>query len=414
MFGVDSRPVCDALARFLFGKIMANQARIGGIDFMRGIALVAIMVDHVPGNALEGLTPRNFAFSDSAEAFVFLSGVSVGLVYYRKAQASGLMPVTRSCLTRAGRIYGLHVALTVCAVAIFGLCYWLSGFNTLIEAHGRTVVFHEPLRGAIGVALLSHQLGYFNILPLYVVLMMFSPLILAIAKINPHFALFTAGGAYLAVRLLDFHLPNWPEPGGWFFNPFAWQLIFTLGVLAAIRWRDEPLRRSPLIWTACWALAAGAAFVVTDGFGLCSGLHDLVFARLDVGKQNLGAARLVNFLALAYVIATSPFLIQLAQTSGGRALQRIGRHSLAVFAVSSLLSALGQASFTALGGTVSEGMAKFAELGYTLACIGGLFALARYLECRTLSRGAGMRAVAGAGEAMRRFFARPPRSALAR
>ena len=89
---------------------MANQTRIGGIDFVRGIVLIAILIDHVPGTVLESLTPRNFALSDSAEAFVFLSGVSVGLAYYRKALVSGLRPVTRSCFARAGHIYGFHVA----------------------------------------------------------------------------------------------------------------------------------------------------------------------------------------------------------------------------------------------------------------------------------------------------------------
>ncbi len=389
---------------------MAIQARIGGIDFMRGLVLVAIMVDHVPGNALEGLTPRNFAISDSAEAFVFLSGVSVGLAYYRKTLASGLRPVTRSCFARAGRIYSFHVGLTIAAVAIFGLCYWLSGFDSLIEAHGRTVVFHEPLRGAIGVALLSHQLGYFNILPLYIVLMVFSPLILAVARVNTLLALFAAGGAYLAVRLLDFHLPSWPEPGGWFFNPFAWQLVFTLGIVAGIRWRDEPVRRSPTIQAGCLALAVAGAIVVTDGLGLWPGLHDAVFAQLDVGKQNLGAARLVNFLALAYLIATWPFLTNLARTTIGRELQRMGRHSLEVFAFSSLLSALGQASMTAFGGIAPQGIEKGVELGYVVACIGAMFALARYLERRTSPAATPLKTL----PATERIFGRPARNALVR
>ena len=69
---------------------MSNPNRIGGIDFARGLVLVAIMIDHVPGNVLESVTPRNFALSDSAEAFVFLSGVSVGVAYYRKSIISGL------------------------------------------------------------------------------------------------------------------------------------------------------------------------------------------------------------------------------------------------------------------------------------------------------------------------------------
>ena len=37
---------------------MAQQGRIGAIDFWRGGVLVAILVDHIPGNWLENLTPR--------------------------------------------------------------------------------------------------------------------------------------------------------------------------------------------------------------------------------------------------------------------------------------------------------------------------------------------------------------------
>ena len=58
-----------------------NSIRVRDIDFWRGAVLIAILVDHIPGNPLENLTPRNFGLSDSAEAFVFLSGLSVGLIY---------------------------------------------------------------------------------------------------------------------------------------------------------------------------------------------------------------------------------------------------------------------------------------------------------------------------------------------
>ena len=48
--------------------------------------LIAILIDHIPGNPLENWTPRNFGLSDSAEAFVFLSGLSVGLIYVPSAR----------------------------------------------------------------------------------------------------------------------------------------------------------------------------------------------------------------------------------------------------------------------------------------------------------------------------------------
>ena len=63
--------------------------RIRDIDFWRGAVLVAILVDHIPGNLLENLTPSNFGLSDSAEAFVFLSGLSVGMIYLPRAQKRG-------------------------------------------------------------------------------------------------------------------------------------------------------------------------------------------------------------------------------------------------------------------------------------------------------------------------------------
>jgi len=384
---------------------MANASRIAAVDFARGLVLVAMTIDHLPGNLLENVTPRNFSLSDSAEAFVFLSGLSVGLVYYRRAVASGLALVARSCFLRAGRLYGAHVLMTAGALAIFAAAYGLGGaYDALIAPHGRAVVFHEPLRGALGVALLSHQLGYFNILPLYVVLMALAPAVLALARFSPNAALAVALGAYGAVKWLGIDLPNWPEPGGWFFNPLAWQLVFTLGVLAGVRWGAAPPPRSPIVQAVCLGLAAAGAAIATDGFGLAPGLRDHAYALLDVGKQNLGAARLVNFLALAYLLATTPWLGALARSPAGEAAQRLGRKSLPIFAVSSLLCALGQAGAGLIDGAVGERMARAIEFGYTLASIGALFALASWLECRNSPR-----------DVVARWFSRrSPQSALAR
>ena len=387
---------------------MPVASRIAAVDFARGLVLVAMTIDHLPGNLLEHFTPRNFALSDSAEAFVFLSGLSVGLVYYRRTLAAGLAPVAHSCLKRAGRLYGVHILMTVTALAIFAVAYWLGGSNdALIAPHGRAVVFHQPLRGALGVALLSHQLGYFNILPLYVALMALAPLVLALARFSPTVALAGALSAYGAVKWFGIDLPNWPEPGGWFFNPFAWQLVFTLGVLAGVRWSDEPPRRSAVIQAVCLSLTAAGALIVSDGFGLLPGLRDNAYAMLDIGKQDLGSARLVNFLALAYLLATTPLLGALARTSAGEAVQSLGRRSLPVFAVGSLLCALDQAGEVLFAASVDDRMAQALQLGYTLAAIGALFILASWLEC-------GISLRSGAHAAMRWLLRRSPQSALAR
>src|SRR5215471_10904268 len=59
----------------------APAKRVDAIDFWRGFALLTIFIDHAPDNAFQNVTIRNFGFSDAAELFVFLSGVSVALAY---------------------------------------------------------------------------------------------------------------------------------------------------------------------------------------------------------------------------------------------------------------------------------------------------------------------------------------------
>jgi hypothetical protein len=352
--------------------------RVGAVDFWRGVVLVAILCDHIPGNLIEKATPRNFSFSDSAEAFVFLSGFSVALAYYRKAVRAEWRDVTNRCLGRALRIYEVHIALTLAALAVFAGAYVVSAAPALIEADGRAFVFHSPLQGGLGVALLTQQLGYFNILPMYVMLMLWSPAVLAMTRINPLLALGAAVAIYAAARF-GLALPNWPEPGTWFFNPFAWQLIFTLGVIACVFWREAPPRFSPALYAVSLAGLIASAIIVTDGAGLASGLRDWSFAHLDVPKQNLGLGRLAHFLMLAYVISETPRLSFLAKTRLGEGLQRLGRHSLAVFALGSLLSCVGQAVMRITEMQFS-GSANVIGLLYTAFGTIGLFLFARYLE----------------------------------
>ena len=149
--------------------------RVDTIDFWRGLVLIAILCDHIPGNLIEKATPRNFAFSDSAEAFVFLSGVSVALAHYGRAQRADWRGLLGRCFGRAYHIYGVHIGLTCAAVAIAAIGYFVSGAPGLIEADGRSFVFHQPLQAGLGVLMLTQQLGYFNILPLYVVLLLWAP-----------------------------------------------------------------------------------------------------------------------------------------------------------------------------------------------------------------------------------------------
>ena len=365
---------------------MSNSSRIGSIDFWRGGVLIAILVDHIPGNVLESLTPRNFGLSDSAEAFVFLSGLSVGLVYLPRARKQGFESVALSCLQRALKLYGVHIGLTFAALAIFAAGYCLSGAEDLLEAHGRSSVFGSPASGVTGVALLSHQLGYFNILPLYIVLMLWAPLALAVALYDPRLALVSSACIYAGSRAFGLHLPSWPEPGAWFFNPFAWQFVFTIGLTSAILWRHGPPRPAGGLVALSAAAIIAAALVVTSGGGLLPGLRDAVSAHLDLAKQDLGLARLTHFLALAYLAAVAPSwapsLTRVVDGTVGQAFQSLGRNSLAIFGGGSLVSACGQAALGATSPHAEPAVVHCLGIAYTLAGVAALFILARRIECR--------------------------------
>jgi hypothetical protein len=352
--------------------------RVDTIDFWRGLVLIAILCDHIPGNLIEKATPRNFAFSDSAEAFVFLSGVSVALAHYGRAQRADWRGLLGRCFGRAYHIYGVHIGLTCVAVAIAAIGYIVSGAPGLIEADGRSFVFHQPLQAALGVLMLTQQLGYFNILPLYVVLLLWAPVALAMARASPWLALGASLAIYAAARILGLALPSWPEPGSWFFNPFAWQLVFTFGIVGCILWRDRPIPKSPTLYWAAAAALTVAAFGVTDGFWKLPGIRDSLFAHLDLLKADLGFGRLAHFLALAYFVSQTP-VVTLERTTIGRELQRLGRYSLPIFALGSILSCVGQAVMQAATAQTPDWVAAIG-LVYTLFGILGLFLFARYLE----------------------------------
>ncbi|WP_445503214.1 OpgC family protein [Microvirga sp. G4-2] len=349
------------------------------IDFWRGLVLVIIFVNHVPGNILEHLTPRNYGFSDAAEAFVFISGLSVALVYYPRLPQTGILRVARRCLRRSFELYRMHLILTGAAMALFSVGYVISDDIGMIEAHGRSAVFEDTARGITGVLLLGHQLGYFNILPLYIALMLWAPVAMILLRIHVALAAAVSIGIYVLARVDVLALPSWPEPGRWFFNPFAWQLLFTIGLFtgASLSQKGTPYWR-PAFLGAVVFLAASLV-IMTNAFGLAPNLLWSAFVNFDIIKSDLGLGRLLHFLALAYVVTQLRLGQALQGTAFGAEMMRLGRYSLPVFAIGSILSALGEVIMT-LAAVKSSASPHIVGMVFTFLGILGLLLLARYLE----------------------------------
>ncbi|MBM6594697.1 OpgC family protein [Microvirga pudoricolor] len=349
------------------------------IDFWRGFVLVAIFINHIPGNLVEHLTPRNYGFSDAAEAFIFISGVSLALVYYPRLPQGNAWDVIKRCLKRSFELYRMHLLLTCAAIALFSIGYELSEDIGLIEADGRAAVFGDTAKGVTGILLLGHQLGYFNILPLYIALMLWAPFALILVRIHVALALGVSVAIYGLARAGLLVLPSWPEPGTWFFNPFAWQLLFTLGIVAGVLFDKKPVPHGRGLFAAAIVALIVSLIVMTNGFGLAPALRDHTFAMWDLTKQDLGMGRLIHFLALAYMVYQSRLGESLEKTFVGPDLMRLGRNALVIFAAGSLLSAMGQVIMT-LAAVKSSASPQVIGMIFTIAGIIGLLALARYLE----------------------------------
>src|SRR6266404_1164067 len=72
------------------------------------------------------------------------------------------------------------------------------------------VVVSNPLQTAAAMLALLHQLENANILPLYIALLLMTPLLLVLARRDDRLLLAASAGIYLAARAFSLNLPTWP------------------------------------------------------------------------------------------------------------------------------------------------------------------------------------------------------------
>jgi len=138
------------------------------IDVLRGIALLMIFVDHIPGNTLGSVTLRNFGFSDAAEVFVLLAGMSAVLAFGRVFEREGARSGLRRIVLRLVRIYLFQIGLLLTTLAI--VLMWTTYHQlqpTLVAP-----ILNAPVSGIARGFTLQAVPAYLDILPLYLVLLL--------------------------------------------------------------------------------------------------------------------------------------------------------------------------------------------------------------------------------------------------
>lgn len=115
----------------------------------------------------------------------------------------------------------------------------------------------KPFETLIESLLLRFKPLNLDVLPLYIVLMALFPFVLWIMLRRPGLTILGSLGLYLAARRFGWNFAAYPE-GGWFFNPFCWQLLFCLGAWAALGGR---IWVGPVI-EARWIVYLGFAYLL--------------------------------------------------------------------------------------------------------------------------------------------------------
>jgi len=360
------------------------------IDVLRGIALLMIFVDHIPGNTLGSVTLRNFGFSDAAEVFVLLAGMSAVLAFGRVFEREGARSGLRRIVLRLVRIYLFQIGLLLTTFAI--VLMWTTYHQlqpTLVAP-----ILNAPVSGIARGFTLQAVPAYLDILPLYLVLLAVFPVVYLGLRFSPALTLGVSAAIWLAVNLdPNLNLPNWMNGGRWFFNPFAWQLLFTIGgalaMLAAAHGGSLP-RAKWLVWLC--AAYLGFAFLESAPWAYWHLPSLRPFDMEAPDKTQLAAVRILNILALAYLLLSSPRLRALAGRRFLRPLEACGRHSLEVFAVGCICALFGRLVLRTYGDGFDTQVAINVG-GLTMMCLVGL-----WLERRRMQVGgkAGIETKAGA------------------
>ncbi len=275
------------------------------LDLFRGIALWLIFLDHIPENVVNWFTIRNYGFSDATEIFIFISGYTAAFVYGRAMRERGYLIASARILRRAWQIYVAHIFLFTIFMA--EIAYVAATFDNPLYAEEMNILdfLKQPDVTIFQALLLKFKPVNMDVLPLYIVLLLLFPPALAMLMWQPAFALAASALLYVLTWTFDWNLPAYPN-GVWFFNPFAWQLLFVFGAWCALGGakRLAPVLQSRAILAIAIAYLAFAFVIALTWY--VEPLGRLVPNWLSewmypIDKTNLDVLRFAHFLALAAV-----------------------------------------------------------------------------------------------------------------
>ena len=339
------------------------------VDFFRGLVLLVIAVDHISGSVLSKFTIHSYAFCDSAEVFVFLGGYASAAAYTSLESNRGAWPARRRFLKRSWEIYRAYLFLAVMTLLGGATLMWLRIDTPMLQLTEWPTFLARPLGLSLDIATLRNQPYLSSVLPMYALFALCVPFVVPLAQRKPVVVLFGSLGTWLFASRLAQGLPS-AYAEGWSFNPFAWQLMFVLGMLSRVQPISDAFHDSR---TARWLTRASIAVFLTFAFAKL-----FIETQSPPGymKQNLATIRIVSFAVIAWLVAQAVhrgWIKALAQRLPS--VVNIGQQGLVCFIAGACMSLVIDTALRMVSFGDYQWLAGLA--GDTLA-IGTLLALAAY------------------------------------
>ncbi|MDB5263401.1 MAG: hypothetical protein JWQ14_2684 [Adhaeribacter sp.] len=319
--------------------------RIIQLDFFRGFFLILITTNHFLSwqNIIHRFTHEFIGWVTAAEGFVFLSGLTAGIVSSRKLVEHGGVYILIAAIKRAWTIYKYHLVLFLLVAIIFYSHsvmedYWYQNYSDF------ELLFQKPLFSVLLTGLLLYQPIYMDILPMYALFVLLLPFtlkgfqngqagtILIISFLVYLMGIFDLQSAFFHYFEF-FEFIDKVDTG--FFNLLSWQILFIAGLyFGFLTYQNRIsgiLQNKRLIYSAVSICVLLFLTKTLDSL-LDSSALDLDFW---VSKENLGPIRLLNFSALAVVFS---FLAsRYKQWFSFKPVCYLGKYSLEVFSFHILL-----------------------------------------------------------------------------
>ncbi|WP_441236011.1 OpgC domain-containing protein [Bradyrhizobium sp. 930_D9_N1_4] len=349
------------------------------LDLFRGVANWAIFLDHIPDNVVNWITTRNYGFSDAADLFVFISGYTASFVYARMMLERGFIVGATRLTKRVWQLYVAHIILFVIYIASisylalrFGDSEMINEFNVAGLVDNAT----ETLRQGLFLRFKPLNL---DVLPLYIVLMGLFPPVLWFMLRKPDLTMALSIVLWLAARHYGLNLTAYPA-GQWYFNPYAWQVLFVFGAWCAMGGarRSMTLINSPItLWLCLGYMLFALVMTMAGRFPTLGGMFpEWLFSAFNPNdKTNLAPYRFLHFVVIVIlVIRFVPKEWPGLEWKVFDPLIVCGQQSLAVFCVGVFLSFVGHFELSMSSGSL------FAQIFVSIAGIAIMTTVAYYIS----------------------------------